>query len=458
MSGVTYRVVLEGTLAADRQRAAVIDELASLFKAPASKIAPLLSGEPVTIKRGLTLAAAAAYHAAIERTGAKCRVQPDDQSQPEAPSAPAQTTAQADPVPSLANTASAPQAATTSAPNAYWARIFAMFDRVGGATWESYKHLPPDDAKHVVFHWPALVLGVFWYAAKRMWWRGLALLCWTVLAFEVVQLVLGVLGLRGMPDSMYFAGGVVFAAFARADYYRHWRGIRTRWTGAAIAAGALSISLLATVWLDGDSLGSAAGTSGLLSTTPPLAFLESPLDFDNVAGSVNAKTPSVQTFFKGALNPQARTSWRRIDDNTYVFTATSVDDVTRERHTIDFVLMKHRYAPNMPEVVSATRAFFDGNEVAGYDALQLKMILASAYASRAQTASPKSTSPPPARPDTPRLTRAPEKASAKATAPERTAQQIEACVQNKLNASARSPDLLVTADELAELSADCSNK
>ena len=82
MAGDRFKVVLSGELDGDRE--AVRDALATLFKLSAEEATRLLDAAPVTVKRGLDEDTAAKYRAAIEQTGARCEVRPDN-AEPDLP-------------------------------------------------------------------------------------------------------------------------------------------------------------------------------------------------------------------------------------------------------------------------------------------------------------------------------------------------------------------------------------
>ncbi|MDR0996353.1 MAG: DUF805 domain-containing protein [Zoogloeaceae bacterium] len=67
---VHYRIVFDGTLAPGLSREVVEANLAQLFQCEAAKLAPLFSGQRVTMKRGLSKAQAEAYLARVQAAGA----------------------------------------------------------------------------------------------------------------------------------------------------------------------------------------------------------------------------------------------------------------------------------------------------------------------------------------------------------------------------------------------------
>jgi len=71
-----FDVFLTGQLAGDKALADVINNLAALFKIPQERASALLSQAPVVVKGSIDSATCEKYRAAIERTGARCRIEP----------------------------------------------------------------------------------------------------------------------------------------------------------------------------------------------------------------------------------------------------------------------------------------------------------------------------------------------------------------------------------------------
>ena len=71
-----FDVVLTGQLAGDKALADVINNLAALFKVSQERASSLLSHAPVVIKGSIDSSACEKYRAAIERAGARCRIEP----------------------------------------------------------------------------------------------------------------------------------------------------------------------------------------------------------------------------------------------------------------------------------------------------------------------------------------------------------------------------------------------
>lgn len=71
-----FDVFLTGQLAGDKALADVINNLAALFKIPQERASALLGQAPVVVKSSIDSATCERYRAAIERTGARCRIEP----------------------------------------------------------------------------------------------------------------------------------------------------------------------------------------------------------------------------------------------------------------------------------------------------------------------------------------------------------------------------------------------
>lgn len=74
-----YKVILEGTIREGLERAEVIHKLAGLLKKDEATIERLLSGKPRPVSKGLDLEKAHKYLKLIEKTGAVCRVEAEEE-------------------------------------------------------------------------------------------------------------------------------------------------------------------------------------------------------------------------------------------------------------------------------------------------------------------------------------------------------------------------------------------
>jgi hypothetical protein len=91
----TYRIVALG-LKEGVERETALSQLAALFKTGADKVAPMLTGERVSIKKGLDAQAAARYQQALDRAGLRTALMPEQAAAP-APAAPAPSHFASDP-------------------------------------------------------------------------------------------------------------------------------------------------------------------------------------------------------------------------------------------------------------------------------------------------------------------------------------------------------------------------
>lgn len=73
-----YNVILEGTIQEGIERSQVVDKLARLFKQNTGTVEKLLSGKPRPISRGLDWEKATKYQQVIQKTGAICRVEAEE--------------------------------------------------------------------------------------------------------------------------------------------------------------------------------------------------------------------------------------------------------------------------------------------------------------------------------------------------------------------------------------------
>lgn len=87
MSSTTFRVVTRG-LQPGHPLETAADHLAALFNASTQQLAPVLAGQPVTVKRGLAYAAAAKYTQALAHCGCLSSIEAESEAHP-GPAAPA---------------------------------------------------------------------------------------------------------------------------------------------------------------------------------------------------------------------------------------------------------------------------------------------------------------------------------------------------------------------------------
>jgi len=112
MSDSTFAVVFSGELVPGADSARVQANFAQLFKVDATRVAPMFSGTPVTIKKGVDEATAKKYQQALLQAGAVCQVV--DLAAPPPPAA--ASAAPATPEPAAAPTSSGGLSATLAEP------------------------------------------------------------------------------------------------------------------------------------------------------------------------------------------------------------------------------------------------------------------------------------------------------------------------------------------------------
>ncbi len=97
MADNTYAVVFTGQLVEGADPEQVKANFAVLFKVEPERVAPMFTGKPVTIRKGLDEATAGKYQQALLKAGAVCRLVDQTAVEPAAPTPPPATPAQPQP-------------------------------------------------------------------------------------------------------------------------------------------------------------------------------------------------------------------------------------------------------------------------------------------------------------------------------------------------------------------------
>lgn len=114
-----------------------------------------------------------------------------------------------------------PQAAPASTDlSPAWRARFELIDKAGGASLPGLKSLSMGE-RFKLMNWWALFFGAFYYIAKGMWRKGIALAVVLVLASMVVSLIIDMLALPIYSDGLTTgASAALFSLRANIDYYK----------------------------------------------------------------------------------------------------------------------------------------------------------------------------------------------------------------------------------------------
>jgi len=101
-----------------------------------------------------------------------------------------------------------------------WKDRFKVIARAGGAKLPHLKSLPASERRKASFNVLAFLFGPFYYAAKGMWKRGMALFAVCVLAVVILSLILEYFGYGSLSRSLGYGVSAIFAVRANIDYYK----------------------------------------------------------------------------------------------------------------------------------------------------------------------------------------------------------------------------------------------
>jgi hypothetical protein len=95
-----------------------------------------------------------------------------------------------------------------------WKNKFRLIDKAGGPNFSKFKDLEFRERLYISFNIWAFLFGVFYYAAKGMWKKGLTLLVISIIIFTIIDMLFGI--------GNYFGMGVaaIFGSRANIDYYK----------------------------------------------------------------------------------------------------------------------------------------------------------------------------------------------------------------------------------------------
>lgn len=103
-----------------------------------------------------------------------------------------------------------------------WKEKFRLFRKAGAPGFSNLKNLPADERKRasVGFNILAFLFGPFYYVAKGMWRKGLALFVVCVVVVIVLEAIFDLLGYGRFGKSLGYGVAAVFAVRANIDYYK----------------------------------------------------------------------------------------------------------------------------------------------------------------------------------------------------------------------------------------------
>lgn len=101
-----------------------------------------------------------------------------------------------------------------------WKQRFRLIEKAGGAKQPNLKGLSTGERFKIGFNVLAFLFGPFYYLAKGMWKKALALFGACVVAMVALGVVLDLVGLSRVADALGYGAAAVFAVRANIDYYK----------------------------------------------------------------------------------------------------------------------------------------------------------------------------------------------------------------------------------------------
>lgn len=101
-----------------------------------------------------------------------------------------------------------------------WREKFRLIHKAGGPRMPRLKELTARERMKVGFNAVAFFFGPFYYLAKGMWKRAIALFAACFAVVFLVSLILDAAGRGAWGDGLKYGVGAFFAIRANGDYYR----------------------------------------------------------------------------------------------------------------------------------------------------------------------------------------------------------------------------------------------
>jgi hypothetical protein len=101
-----------------------------------------------------------------------------------------------------------------------WKQKFRLLEQAGGPKQPNLKALSFGERFKIAFNILAFLFGPFYYLAKGMWKKGLALFGACVAAIVVIGFALDLVGLTKIANALGYGAAAIFAVRANIDYYK----------------------------------------------------------------------------------------------------------------------------------------------------------------------------------------------------------------------------------------------
>lgn len=259
----SFNLIFKGEIQEGKDRHKLSLALAKFLNVPESKAHLLFSGNPISIKKGLTATQAEAMKAKLLSAGIITYLK----QVPGAVNTVPVSLSKAEPKPEIKPTTKLPSEPTTASVtstvsydglNARWQKIFAEFDfrqadKLGYfASAKSQPHLSRSKKEQIKgqnvinFNVLAFIFGPFYYITKGMWKKGLYLFLLT-LGLNLLSLVLvGMFTDKDISKVMYIINSTIYGLTANYDYYRYYKLGETTWDWMPkwMASGVGTVSLV----------------------------------------------------------------------------------------------------------------------------------------------------------------------------------------------------------------------
>ena len=101
-----------------------------------------------------------------------------------------------------------------------WKTKFLLIERAGGVKMSELKALTTGERMKISFSVLAFLFGPFYYLAKGMWKKAIALFLVCLVVVVVLEIALEMAGLGRFGKALTYGVGAVYAIRANIDYYK----------------------------------------------------------------------------------------------------------------------------------------------------------------------------------------------------------------------------------------------
>ncbi|WP_345847655.1 DUF2628 domain-containing protein [Shewanella algae] len=262
----SFNLIFKGEILEGKDRHKLSLALAKFLNVPESKAHLLFSGNPISIKKGLTATQAEAMKSKLLSAGIITYLKQVPAGESSVPVKQPESKPKNYPITKLSSetkTSSVKSKVTYEGLSSRWQKIFAEFDfrqadKLGYfASAKSQPHLSRSKKEQIKgqniinFNVLAFIFGPFYYMTKGMWKKGLYLLLLTLALNLLTVVIVSLFTDRDISTMLYIINSTIYGLTANYDYYRYYKLGETTWSWMPkwMASGITTVSLVTTSFL-----------------------------------------------------------------------------------------------------------------------------------------------------------------------------------------------------------------